>query len=177
MLRHFGKALELLPIPPANPADSVLRVRAVSSAEPPLLERPFVDPVDTKAVVEAANEHLHADCAYSLETWWGLWTYEKDWSLRPSRIEVACFGPEFLDSPDGADGAAPEHIRVSFGVDTWYLPDADLPNASWYARSNLKGLLKFVHSLDEALPVERRSLWTESGANFADRLREAAGEL
>jgi hypothetical protein len=37
--------------------------------------------------------------------------------------------------------------------------------------------LKFVQRLDEVLPVERRAIWTESGKNFAERLREAAGEL
>ena len=35
----------------------------------------------TKAVTAAANEHLHDDCAYSFDTWWGLWTYDKDWKL------------------------------------------------------------------------------------------------
>jgi len=38
-------------------------------------------------------------------------------------------------------------------------------------------MLKYVHAIDEALPIERRSLWTESGGNFAERLRAAASEL
>ena len=88
---------------------------------------------------------------------------------------VAC--TRFSDSPGGDEELPAEHLRVDFGLDTWFLPQADLPNGSWYARSNLKGLLKYVHSLDEALPVERRAIWTESGGNFADRLRDAAAEL
>lgn len=177
MLRQYGKALELFPFSPQNPADSVLRVQAVSSGEPPVLEKAYLDPVDPKTVAADAGEFLHDDCAYSFETWWGLWMFEKDWTLQPARVALHCFGPRFNDSPAGEDEQHAEHLRVDFGLDTWFLPHADLPNAAWYARSNLKGLLKYVHALDEGLPVERRSLWTESGGNFAERLREAAGEL
>lgn len=177
MLRQYGRMLELFPFSPQNPADSVLRVQAISAAEPLLAERAFLDPIDPKAVAEAAGEFLHDDCAYSFETWWGLWTYDKDWVLQPARISLHCFGPRFNDSPLGEDERQAEHLRVEFGLETWYLPQADLPNSAWYARSNLKGLLKFVQSLEEALPLERRALWTESGTNFAERLREAAQEL
>jgi hypothetical protein len=177
MLRPFGRALELLPISPQNPAESLLRIQPVSSSEPPLLERPFLDPVDPKAVLDAASEHLHDDCAYSFETWWGLWTFDKDWTLRPSRLSLHCFGPRFSDSPLGDENRHAEHLRLDFGLDSWYLPNPDLPNAAWYARSNLKGLLKLVHSIDESLPIDRRSLWTESGGNFADKLRAAASDL
>ncbi len=177
MLRQYGKALELFPFSPRNPADSVLRIQAVSTAEPLLAERVFLDPIDAKAVVEGANEFLHDDCAYSFETWWGLWTYEKEWELKPARVSLHCFGPRYNDAPAGEDERQAEHLRIDFGLDTWFLPQAELPNAAWYARSNLKGLLKFVQSLDEVLAVERRSLWTESGGNFAERLRAAAEEL
>lgn len=177
MLRHYGKALELFPFSPQNPADSILRVQAVSMAEPFVLERAYLDPVDPKLVADEAADFAHDDCAVSFETWWGLWTYEKDWKLAPARVTLSCFGPRFSDSPWGDDEQKAEHLRVDFGLETWFLPQAELPNSSWYARSNLKGLLKFVHSLDEVLRVERRSLWTEGGGNFAERLREAASEL
>ncbi|MFN0106955.1 MAG: hypothetical protein ACKV2U_33285 [Bryobacteraceae bacterium] len=177
MLRHYGRALELFPFSPRNPADSVLRVQAVSSAEPPLEEVAFLDPIAPKAVMAAAEEFQNDDCAYTFDTWWGMWTYEKDWALQPARVSLHCFGPRFNDSPVGDEERQAEHLRVDFGLDTWFLPQAELPNGAWYARSNLKGLLKFVHTLDEALPVERRALWTESGGNFAERLREAAEEL
>ena len=180
MLRHFGKCLDLFPISPENPGDSILRVQAISAGEPPVLERAFVDPVDPKEVAAAAAEFHAADSAYSFETWWGLWTFEKDWTLRPARATLYCFGPEYEDSPAGDDEeAAPsaEHLRLDFGLETWFLPQAELPNSAWYARSNLKGLIKLVHSLDDALPVERRSLWTEAGGNFAEKLKLAASEL
>ena len=141
------------------------------------MERAFLDPIEPKEVIAEANEFLHDDAAYIFETWWGLWVYDKDWTLRPARVAIHCFGPRFSDSPLGDEDQQAEHLRIDFGLDSWFLPQAELPNAAWYARSNLKGLLKYVHSLDEALPVERRSLWSESGGNFAERLREAAKEL
>lgn len=177
MLRNYGKVLEQFPFSPENPAETILRVQAVSTAEPPVLERAFLDPVDPKDVIEAASEFLHDDSAYTLETWWGLWTFEREWSLQPARVSLSCYGPRFNDSPQGEDESRAEHLRIDFGLDTWFLPQAELPNGAWYARSNLKGLLRFIHSVDEALPVEQRSLWTESGGNFAERLREAAEEL
>ena len=78
MLRQYGRMLDLFPFSPVNPADSVLRVQAVSTAEPLMAERAFLDPIDPKAVTAAAGDHLHDDCAYSFDTWWGLWTYDKD---------------------------------------------------------------------------------------------------
>jgi len=177
MLRQYGKLLDLFPFSPVNPADSILRVQAVSTAEPAMAERAFLDPVDPKAVIAAANEYSNDDCAYSFETWWGLWTFDKDWKLAPARVTLHCFGPRFIDSPIGDEERQAEHLRVDFGLDTWFLPQAELPNGAWYARSNLKGIIKLVHSLDEGLPVERRAIWTETGGNFAERLREAAGEL
>ena len=167
----------MFPFSPRNPADSVLRVQAVSAAEPPLEEVAFLDPIDPAAVMAAAEEFQNDDCAYIFETWWGMWTYEKDWALLPARVSLHCFGPRFNDSPAGDEERQAEHLRIDFGLDTWFLPQVELPNGAWYARSNLKGLLKLVHTLDEALPVEKRALWTESGGNFAERLREAAGEL
>lgn len=177
MLRHYGRCLELFPYSPQNPGDSVLRIQAISPAEPPLLERAFVDPIAPAEVSAAAAEFHAADACYNFDTWWGLWTFEKDWSLHPSRAAITCFGPQFEEAPRGDDGIDPEHIRLDFGLESWFLPDANLPNSAWYARSNLKGLLKLIHAIDEALPIERRSLWSESGINFAERLQQAAADL
>ena len=42
-------------------------------------------------------------------------------------------------------------------------------------RSNIRSLLHLVHTLDDALAVDRRQLWSESGVNFAERLQSALG--
>ena len=41
MTRHFDKMLTNFPFSPQNPANTVLRVQAVSSAEPTVLEHEF----------------------------------------------------------------------------------------------------------------------------------------
>jgi hypothetical protein len=40
-------------------------------------------------------------------------------------------------------------------------------------QSNIKSLLKLVHDSDDALPVETRRLWSESGDNFSEKLHHA----
>ncbi len=177
MLRPFGKMLERFPYSPQNPSHSVLRIEAVSASEPPLLERPFTDPLDPAEVIACANEFLHADCAYVLETWWGLWQFRKEWELRPARVTLYCYGPEFADTPILGRDSPAEHLRIDFGLDSHYLPRPDDPASAYYTRSNLRGLLRLVQQLDEALPVERRALWSESGGNFAEKLQEAIENL
>jgi hypothetical protein len=42
-------------------------------------------------------------------------------------------------------------------------------------QSNLKSLLHLVGDLEGVLDMESRQVWSESGANFADVLRNALG--
>ena len=168
MLRHFEKMLRVFPFSPKNPANSSLRIYGVAFSEPTLLEKDFADPVDPASVLDAAHDFLHLDCAYELETWWGLWQYENDWSLLPARVLLSCYGPEFED----ADG----HLRIDFGLDDHYLPRPGVPGSAYFVESNLKGMLQVVHSLDDALAVEKRLLHSESGVNFAEKLSGAVKE-
>jgi hypothetical protein len=171
MIRHFDRTLRQFPFSPVNPASSVLRIEAVAASEPPLLEHPFTDPVDVDQVVEAARDFQHADCAYIFESWWGLWQLGVEWELRPSKVSIALYGPQYADTP-AEPGDEPEHIRIDFGLDSQYLPQPHIPNSAYYVQSNLKGLLHLVHSLDEVLTYDRRQLWSESGENFADKLQQ-----
>ena len=106
----------------------------------------------------------HLTVPRSLKTKWDLWQFEGDWKLMPARAILTCFSSGFED-PDGDD------LRVDFGSDAVFLPDAELPNSLFMSQSNLKSLLHFVHEADSALAVESRRLWTESGENFAERLQ------
>jgi hypothetical protein len=40
-------------------------------------------------------------------------------------------------------------------------------------QENIRKLLGFVHELDKRLPVQRKTLWTESGENFAEMIRQS----
>jgi hypothetical protein len=143
-----------------------------------------------------AKDFQNADACYRLETWWDLWQFDTDWKLAPARVALCCFGPEFNQSPasvpalhdpqrppvivfpypqdDAAIGCA---LEIEFGIDANFLPQPDLPDSPRLIESNIKSLLKLVHDLDDALPVETRRLWSESGENFAEKLHQALTDV
>lgn len=165
MLRHFERMLRLFPYSRLGPG-ATLRVRAVEFAEPVLFERRFAGLGDTREIVAAAAEFRNADTACEVETAWDLWQYDKEWRLAPSAARLSCFGPRF-ETETG------ENLRIDFGIDANFLPQPGYPDSLVMVRSNIRSLLHLVHTLDDALAVGRRRLWSESGENFADRLQSA----
>ncbi|HZQ51653.1 MAG TPA: hypothetical protein VFB14_05625 [Bryobacteraceae bacterium] len=170
-VRHFEKLLRTFPFSQREQPPSVLSIYGVANTEPPLLERPVNGPVDISDVMSTLGDYNGDDVAYELESWWDLWQFEQDWKLAPSRVVLSCFGPEF-DNGTETDPADQEDFRIEFGVDTNYLPRAEIPGSARMIQSNIRSLLRLVHELDSALPVDRRSLQTESGENFAERLQQ-----
>lgn len=171
-VKYFEKLLRLFPFSQRAQPQSTISVQAVDATEPPLLEQPVNGPVDIAEVIRLFNDYSGDDVAHRLESWWDLWQYETDWSLKPARVVLSCFGPEF-DSGSEWSGAGQEDLRIDFGVDTYYLPQPEITGSGKLIESNVKGLLRLVHELDSALPVEKRKLETESGENFAERLKQA----
>jgi hypothetical protein len=166
VLRHYEKLLRQFPYSRLSRGASTLRVNAVSPLEPPLFERSFDDPPQPDAIITAAREFISEDCGVSLETRWDLWQFDTDWQLLPARITLAGFAPGF-------DSGIEDHLRVDFGVDSLFLPQPDLPNYLFMARSNVRSLLHLVHELDRSFVAAERRLWTESGENFAQQLQAA----
>jgi hypothetical protein len=170
-VRHFEKLLRTFPFSQREQPQSVISIYGVAATEPPLLERPVNGPVDISDIMTTFGDYTGDDVAYELESWWDLWQFEQDWKLAPSRVVLSCFGPEF-DNGTETDFASQEDFRIEFGVDTNYLPRADVPGSARMIQSNVRSLLRLAHELDSALPVDRRSLQTESGENFAERLQQ-----
>ena len=164
MLRHYEKLLRAFPYSRLSTGASVLRMYAVSASEPVLFENSFDDPPDAGAVLDAAKPFASGDCAILLDTRWDLWQFDREWQLTPARVTLGCFGPEYED----ADGA---HLQIEFGIDTHFLPQRDLPNHLFMARSNIRSLLHLVAELDGTLSAESRRLWSDSGENFAERVQ------
>jgi hypothetical protein len=81
-------------------------------------------------------------------------------------VALCCFGPDFEHESD-------DQLRIEFGIDAHFLPQPELPNSLRMIQSNITSLLKLVHDLDDALPVDTRRLWSESGENFSDKLHQA----
>lgn len=171
-MRQFEKLLRTFPFSrrPEQP-QSTVSILAVDDAEPPLIERALNGPIEPDEVLEILREYSGDDVAYEVESWWDLWTFENDWQLRPTRVMLSCFGPEF-DNGASENPAAQEDLRIDLGVDSYFLPGDDAASAR-IVQSNVKSVLRLVHELDGALFVARRQLQTESGENFALRLESA----
>jgi hypothetical protein len=168
-LRQYEKLLELFPWSRLSSGVTNLRIHAVSPQEPPLFETSFEDPPDKQKLLSAVREFACADGGIYTDTWWDLWQFDRQWQVRPSRVTLAGFAPGFQS---GAD----DHMRIDFGLDETFLPQPELPDNLFMARSNVRSLLHLVHELDESFSVLERRLWTESGENFAERLQVALEE-
>jgi hypothetical protein len=197
MLRNYEKLLRLFPFSRLAQQASTFKIMAVDSSEPVVAEIPYPPPVPIDAVLGIAKDFQNPDACYRLEAWWDLWQFDPEhsndgWKLGPSRVALCCFGPEFNQSPAGVPDAHDAHrspviafphssedaglgcaLEIEFGIDANFLPQPDLPDSPRMIESNIKSLLKLVHDLDDALPVETRRLWSESGENFAEKLHQA----
>lgn len=166
MLRNYEKMLKLFPFSRLARQPSTFKVIAVDYSEAPVLEIPLPSPVDVDGVLAAAHDFQNGDSCYRWETWWDLWQFDRQWELTPSRAALCCYGPDF-ERENG------EHLVIEFGIDAHFLPQPEIPNSLRMIQSNIKSLLKLVHDLDDALPLETRQLWSESGDNFSDKLHQA----
>jgi len=174
MRRHFETMLALFPFSKLAARGPVLRVYAIEMAEPPLLEREFepgLAPAALAAAIgEAADEFVNADCCMEVEAAWDLWQWDGDWKLAPAAVAILCFGPGF-------EGDSDDHLRIEFGPDFRFLPMEGVEGSLRMGRSNLLSLLHLVSDIERTLPVQRRRIWSESGANFAELLAETVARL
>ncbi len=166
MLRHFEELLRVFPFSRLRAGISLLRIYALEFLEPPLLERAYGEGAEIDALIEVCREFQNADCAYSVDGWWELLRYKAGWLLAPSRVSLHCFGPLFEDDPR-------DHLRIEFGPETDFLPQAGVPDSARKAQSNLMSVVRLVREIEASLPIERKSVWSESGENFAERLEIA----
>jgi len=192
MLRNYEKLLRLFPFSRLAHQASTFKIMAVDANEPVVAEIPYSPPVPVDDVLAVAKDFSNDDSCYRLETWWDLWQFHEEWKLAPSRVALCCFGPEFNQSPSGVghthesqrapviafpnpteDAALGCALEIEFGIDANFLPQPDLPDSPRMMEANIKSLLKLVHDLDDALPVQTRRLWSESGENFAEKLHQA----
>lgn len=166
MLEQFEQLLLAFPFSRLRPGVSGVKIYAVEFSEPALAEQAFTEDVTAEAVMTICRDFENPDCAYEVEAWWDLWRYEKDWELTPVPALLTCFSPEF-------ENEVGDHVRLQLGAESDFLPAAGTPLSLRKAQSNLAGLVRLARDLQEALPVERRSLWSESGENFVERLDDA----
>jgi len=165
LLRHMQKALSCFPFSRLRP-EALLRIHALEFAEPPLFERRFEEDTESDQVIAAASDFVHADCAYQLECWWDIMQLERDWKLAPAKVTITCFGPLF-PSEWG------EQLQIEFGHDTPFMPDKRDAASLVAVRSNIRSLLHLAEEIGRNLPVEKHTLWSETGQNLAQQLQAA----
>ncbi len=169
MLGRFGELLRLFPFSALRPGMAALRIYAIEFAEPALSEQMFAGDVDAETVVELAAEFPEPDCGYLVEGWWDLWRYDGNWQLSPSPVVLTCFGPQF-------ENDLGDHVRLELGPEERFLPLAGVPESARKAHSNLQSIARLAREIDQRLPMERQSLWSESGEDFVERVMELADE-
>ncbi len=171
MLRHFGRMLSLFPFSKLAKRGPLIRVRAIAHSEPLLFEREFAPGADPKDVLESAREFIQGDCSCEIETSWDLWDHDgTEWKLAPVSVSLFCFAPSF-------DNELSDELRIEFGLDSRFLPNPALEGSLRIGQSNIRSLLHLVEEIDRVMKPERRTLWSESGANFADVLRGVVGTI
>lgn len=171
-LRHFSRMLDRFPFSKLAKRGPVLRVYAIEHAEPPLIEREFPLGTEPAAVLNAAREFAADDCCTLIDAYWDLWQLEidetRDWKLGPAPVTLACFGSEF-------ENESGDHLRIDFGLDARFLPQKGADTR--VVQENIRSLLHLVGDLDRVLSPERRTLWSESGGNFAEVLASTLTSL
>jgi len=85
-------------------------------------------------------------------------------------VTLACYGPRFDDEEAGM-------LRIDFGLDALFLPNPSIEGSLRMGQSNLRSLLRLVNEIENALPLDSRQLWSESGANFAEMLSQTLGKF
>jgi hypothetical protein len=161
----YEKVLKLFPISRLAPRVTA-RVTAISHAEPFLKEQSYLGEDSLAQWGRELREWSTADLCVEAETAWDLWQKEPDgWRLAPAAVVLLGYGPEFERDQE-------EQIRIEFGLEDRFLPDAEEGERSLrFVESNVRSLLQLVHDIEKALPGARRRLWSESGGNFAERLQ------
>ena len=166
MFNSFEKLLRLVPISRLRP-EAVLTVHAVSYAEPALNERRFESKPEPAEIIALCREFDNADCAYQFETFWDLWSKDDrgEWKLGPAPVSLTCYAPLF-ESDLG------EQVLIDFGLDSRFLPEAEARGELLAIQSNIRSLLHLTTDAANSLPIEKQTLWSESGENLAARLAE-----
>ncbi len=163
----WEKLVRLFPYSRLTKRPVYLRILAIEASEPPLFERAWEPPFDASEAVKLSREFQHDDGAYQIECEWDLMQQTgQAWKLEPAPVSLWCFGPEF-----GNDLG--DHLRVELGLEQRFLPVPGNDASARAAQANLRSLMHLVSEIEKNLPVEKRHIWSESGENFAERLRQA----
>ncbi len=172
MHQAFAACLRRFPFS-SQSAQLYLRIGAVDPAEPALQEQVFDPAQGLTSLLEAMERWNSTDASFEVEGFWDLWQEtDHGWRLEPARVNLFFYGPKF-PSEWG------EQIRIEFGIEDLFLPGLEREGrALTLLQSNIRSLLRLSRDLDNAytqgmVKIKEKRLWSESGENFAERLRQS----
>jgi hypothetical protein len=201
ILERFGAFLGTVPFSATLPGFAYLTIRAIDSAETPVLEQDLrAAPLDAASVIELVRDHVHADCSYEVRAYHDLSVLDESsakWKKEPQPIDVSCFGEDYADGVWRENG----HFLINLGFEQYFTghagllgveqirrPVAETPeearllelmawpeNLEKYqkeTRENIRALLDWTTRIEKELPLSRLQLWSEGDDKFAERMDE-----
>lgn len=167
MLQQFEALSSVFPMSSLQPGVAAVSVRAINDSEPDLLDEAFEEPLSLQDAFKHAGQFLHEDCLYEFTAYWDLWRkWEGEWRLLPQEVRISCFGPDY-------ENELGDHLRFALGWDDQFLPDPMETRSITPVASNLRSVSRLASSMDEALSVERRLLWSSAEESFLTQLEDS----
>jgi hypothetical protein len=175
--------LSTVPFSAKRPGFSQLALRAIETAETPLIEGDLRSaPATPEGVLEEVGEALQLDSSLELEAWWDLWLFDTatgEWTEQPQRLEIVSYGPDFEDGVwreaghfavdlgfehlftghagllgnEGAPPRSPEDPAEAQFLMRMSRPEA-LREYTERTRENIRRLQRWVQQIAQALPLD-----------------------
>ena len=200
-IEQWRALLETVPFSGGRPGFTDLVIRAVDTAETPILEQDLRSgEYGARVLAELAQEHAHQDCSYETQAFWDLWTWDESdarWVQKAQPLGIVCYGSDFDEGIWKDQG----HFLIDAGFEHFFTGHAGLlgfrqrraeparhPDEEKFVavmsqpesiqiyqektQENIRKLYDWVARIETAIPVERYQLWSEGEENFEARMEE-----
>ncbi len=201
IVNRLDMFLATIPFSASRPGIDRITVRAIDSAESPLVEQDArALPVEIAGAIEMIAGYVHGDCAYEFHCYWDLAVFDADtakFKTEPRPMEALCHGEDYDDGFWRENG----HFQLCLGFEHLFTGHAGLlgstrgANASaanreearflevmaWpenieqyqeRTRENIRKLLAWTERIATAVPLERIRLWSEGEEDFEARMED-----
>jgi hypothetical protein len=177
MLSRSRAVLEQFQYSQQRPGVTQVEAHGIAWNEAVVFEDRFNPGLAPAEAVELVRDYAQTDHGFIFEAWWDLWSLsgeedpenpEVQWTDQPARVTFLVNGTEFHDSAAAEEG----HIRVDFGIDTYFLYEEEehTPELEERVRVNVAKLVAFTLAVERHAGIASRLLWSESTESLAQKL-------